>query len=417
MDDDRKTGPRDGHVRLKRSIGLTGLVLYGLGVTIGAGIYVLVGETVLRAGTYAPAAFLLSAVVMAFTAASFAELSARVPLAAGEAAYVDEGFRVPWLTLLVGLSVLIEAMVAAAAIAVGASGYLGQLVALPQPALIVMIVLAMAALAAWGIRESVAVAGAMTLIEVLGLLVIIASGIARDPAALASLPATLMPPLGDGAAVSGVLAASLIAFFAYIGFDDIVNLVEESRNPARDLPWAIAISLVLVTVIYTLVAFVAVHSVARSAFAETDAPISLLFKELTGLPPLAVTLVAIMATMNGVAIIIIMAARVTYGLAQKGGLPPWLGAVSPLTRTPLNATAVVSVAVLGLALFVPLDVLAETTSAVMLAVFTMVNLALARIKLSGAPAPSGGFTVPFLVPAAGAASCLAFLASAVLSGG
>ena len=97
-----------GEARLKRSIGLVGLVLYGLGVTIGAGIYVLVGETVARAGQYAPAAFLLSAVVMAFTAASFAELSGRVPQAAGEAIYVEAGFRLSWLTLVVGLAVLVE---------------------------------------------------------------------------------------------------------------------------------------------------------------------------------------------------------------------------------------------------------------------------------------------------------------------
>ena len=408
--------PHHGKTPLRRSIGLAGLVLYGLGVTIGAGIYVLVGETVVRAGPYAPAAFLLSAVVMAFTAGSFAELSGRVPLAAGEAVYVEAGFRRGWLTLAVGLAVLVEAMIAAAAIAVGASGYVAEVISLPRPFLIVAIVLLMATVAAWGIRESVAIAGAMTLIEVVGLLVIIVSGISIDPGALAELPRALSPPLSDAGAVSGVLAASLIAFFAFIGFDDIVNLVEEARNPKRDLPRAIAITLVLVTLIYVLVSFVAMRAVPMAALAETDAPVSLLFEELTGLPPFAINLIAIMATMNGVVIILIMAARVAYGLAREGRLPDWLGEVSPRTRTPVRATILVAGAVLVLALFTPLDVLAETTSAVMLAVFFMVNLALLRLKTIGEPVSQGGFKVPIIVPAAGALSSLGLLAGAMILG-
>ena len=413
---DKQPIPEVGNARLRRSIGLAGLVLYGLGVTIGAGIYVLVGETVVRAGSYAPAAFLLSAVVMAFTAGSFAELSGRVPQAAGEAVYVEAGFKRGWLTLVVGLAVLVEAMIAAAAITVGAAGYVAVLISLPRPLLITVIVLLMATIAAWGIRESVAIAGTMTLIEVVGLMVIIISGISIDPTVLMDLPGALSPPLSDTSAIAGVLSASLIAFFAFIGFDDIVNLVEEARKPRRDLPWAIGITLVLVTVIYVLVSFVAIQAVPVSALAETDAPISYLFGELTGLPTFAINLIAIMATMNGVVIILIMAARVTYGMARKGRFPAWLGEVSPRTRTPLRATVLVSGAVLVMALYTPLDVLAQTTSGVMLSVFFVVNLALIRLKLLGEPAPEGGFTVPMVVPTAGALSCLGLLGGALLFG-
>jgi amino acid transporter len=407
----------DARVGLQRSIGLAGLVLYGLGVTIGAGIYVLVGETVLRAGGYAPAAFLLSAFVMAFTAGSFAELSGRVPQAAGEAVYAETAFRRAWLTRLVGLAVLVEATIAAAAIAVGASGYVAEFLALPRPLLTAAIVLLMAGVAAWGIRESIAVAGAMTVVEVAALLFIIGSGIGPDPGVLADLPRTLAPPLSDMAAISGVFAAGLIAFFAFIGFDDIVNLVEEARNPRRDLPWAIGITLILVTLIYVLVAFVALRTVPAEALAATDAPITLLFERLTGLPSTVITLIAILATMNGVVIIIIMAARVAYGMARENRLPQWLGVVSPRTRTPLNATAAVTVAVLCLALFTPLDVLAETTSGVMLMVFFVVNLSLVRLKLAGVAAPASAFTVPVIVPLAGALTCLGLLVGAYALGG
>jgi amino acid transporter len=130
-----------------------------------------------------------------------------------------------------------------------------------------------------------------------------------------------------------------------------------------------------------------------------------------------ITLIAILATMNGVVIIIIMAARVAYGMARENRLPQWLGVVSPRTRTPLNATAAVTVAVLCLALFTPLDVLAETTSGVMLMVFFVVNLSLVRLKLAGVAAPASAFTVPVIVPLAGALTCLGLLVGAYALGG
>ncbi|HBN31224.1 MAG TPA: amino acid permease, partial [Rhodobacteraceae bacterium] len=126
--------------------------------------------------------------------------------------------------------------------------------------------------------------------------------------------------MSDTVALQGVFAASLIAFFAFIGFDDVVNLVEETRNPTKTMPWAIAISLVLVTVIYFLVVFVAVQSVPIDQLAGSEAPIGLLFERLTGFSPLAITLVAIVATLNGVVIEIVMAARVVYGLGRRGRL-------------------------------------------------------------------------------------------------
>lgn len=404
-------------VQLRRSIGLVGLVLYGLGVTIGAGIYVLVGETVVRAGPYAPAAFLLSAFVMGFTAASFAELSGRVPKAAGEAVYVEKSFGIKWLTVAVGLAVLIEAMIAAAAIAVGSAGYVGELIALPKEVLVACIVSLMAMIASWGIRESVAIAGAMTLVEVAGLLIIIVVGLANDPASIADLPASLAPPITDFSAVSGVLAASMIAFFAFIGFDDVVNLVEEAKNPRRIMPWAIGITLLAVTVLYVLVSFVAMQNISVEEMSTTSAPISLLFEKLTGLPSLAITLIAIIATMNGVVIILIMAARVCYGMAQEDRLPAWLGVVSPRSQTPVRATVLVAGAVLVLALFTPLDTLAETSSEVLLAVFAIINLALVWFKLRHVPPPDGIFTVHIAFPMAGTFFCIALVGGAAIIGG
>tara|TARA_R110002094_G_scaffold99576_2_gene99969 strand:- start:1031 stop:2095 length:1065 start_codon:yes stop_codon:yes gene_type:complete len=354
---------------------------------------------------------------MGFTAASFAELSGRVPQAAGEAVYVEKSFGLPWLTIVIGLAVLVEAMIAASAIAVGSAGYVGELIDLPKEVLVICIVLLMAAIAAWGIRESVAIAGAMTLVEVTGLLVIIYFGLVNDPESLRALPPALMPPPTDWSALSGVLAASMITFFAFIGFDDVVNLVEEAKNPKKIMPWAIGITLSIVTVLYILVSFVAAQNISVEDLTGSSAPISLLFERLTGLPPLVITLVAIIATMNGVVIILIMAARVAYGMAQEGRLPAWIGVVSPRTKTPLRATVLVAVVVLVLAIFTPLDTLAETSSQVLLGVFVMINLALVWFKLKGVPAPADAFTVHIAFPIAGAVFCVALLLGASLVGG
>lgn len=399
--------------KLRRVVSLPMLVLYGLGVTIGAGIYVLVGATAARAGEYAPSSFLLSALVMAFSAASFAEFVGRVPKAAGEAAYVSEGFGNQWLTVLTGGLVIFAAIVAAAAIAIGCAGYVAELVPLWFPTIIVIVIVSMGLIAAWGIQESIMFAGTLTVIEVCGLLVIIGAGFAQDPGMLRDVGA-VFPPIGDGAAMTAVLSASLLAFFAFIGFDDVVNLAEETPNPRRAMPWAIVISLVAVTLIYFLVIYVALRSVGPEELAASRAPVGLLFERLTGLSPFAITLIAVVATANGIVIQIIMASRVAYGLTSQERVNlPWFGMVNRRTQTPLNATVTITALVLGLALFVDLEFLAELTSQIILIVFALVNAALIRVKLRGVAAPAGTFTVPLIVPAIGVVTCVFLLLAPV----
>ena len=151
---------------LRRRLNLPLLVLYGLGVTIGAGIYVLIGLAAERAGSHAPLAFLLAGLVMAFAAASFAELCVRFPVSAGEAAYVAAAFRSPALSTAVGLGVAGVGLVSAATVALGGAGYLRSFIALPAEVLVPVVVVAMGAIAALGILQSVAIAAVMTLLEV-----------------------------------------------------------------------------------------------------------------------------------------------------------------------------------------------------------------------------------------------------------
>lgn len=390
---------------LKRSIGLMQLVFYGLGVTIGAGIYVLIGEATAKAGIYAPSSFLLAALILAFSAGSFAEFSGRIPQSAGEAVYVEAGFGKSRLVTAVGGGIILSAIVAGAAISLGCAGYVAQLISLPQPLIVTMIIGLMGLLAAWGIKESITFAAALTIMEVLGLILIITAGFIHNPNLLARVP-DVIPPLTDGVAISGVFAASLIAFFAFIGFDDVVNIVEETYDPKKTMPLAIGITLIVVVILYFFISLVAIDAVSIDELAATKAPIGLLFERLTGFSPLGITIIAIAATMNGVVIQIIMASRVIYGLGKKDYLPKIFAKVNSVTRTPVNATIAITLLILILALLIPLEQLAEWTSQIILAVFTLVNLSLVRVKWRGDPPPEDIVIVPMVVPVLGAATCL-----------
>jgi len=179
---------------LNRTLSLPLVVLYGIGVTVGAGIYVLIGVTAGKAGVYAPFAFLLAAAVVALSAGSFAEMAGRLPVSAGEAAYVQEGFRSKHLALGVGLLVITSAIVSSAAISIGAMGYILEFIDVPEGVIIALVVLAMGAIAATGNKESVTFAGLFTLIEVAGLLAIVAAGLIHDPTLVFMLQ-TVIPPL------------------------------------------------------------------------------------------------------------------------------------------------------------------------------------------------------------------------------
>lgn len=397
---------------LKRSLGLPMLVLYGLGVTVGAGIYVMVGTAAGRAGVHAPVAFLIAATVMAFSAASFAELAVRFPVSAGEAAYVQAGLRSHSLALLVGLLVIAAGVVAAAAISRGAAGYLGVFIGAPPAVLVACVVVAMGAVAAWGIREAVGLAAIMTLIEVGGLLAIIGAGLWGNPVILTELPQAFVG-LGERTPWPGVLGASLLAVFAFIGFEGMVNVAEEVRRPERTVPLAIAWTLGLTTLLYILVVWVVIRAVPAADLAASPAPLSLAFERLTGASPLVIAAIAVFATINGVIVQMVMASRVVYGLARQDALPAWLAHVNDATRTPLNATGLVVAATLLLAVAFPLDRLADMTTRVMLIIFGLVNASLLALKWRGEPL-TGSFTAPMWVPALGVLSCAGLLAADLL---
>ncbi|MBT8166787.1 APC family permease [Falsiruegeria litorea] len=383
---------------LNRSLTLPLLTLYGLGVTVGAGIYVLIGVTAAQAGPYAWIAFLLAASVVGFTAFSYAELATRYPVSAGESAYVDAGFGRADLATAIGILVAISGLVSASAITVGASGYLGSLTGVEPSALILGIVTTMGLLAWWGITQSVVVAGIVTVIEILGLIVVIGWSMAMTER-LGVSPKDLIPPLW-GSHWTGIISATVLAFFAFIGFEDMVNVAEEVEEPRRTIPKAIIYTLIIATILYLATCIAVTLAVPMEALAGSSAPLALVFADAPEAMQISFTAIAVVATVNGVLIQMIMVSRVIYGMADRGRLPTGFARLSAHTQTPSVATAFVAICILGLSLFLPIARLAEWTSQIVLSVFVCVNLALIAIKRRAEPADDH-FSIPLLVPVCG----------------
>jgi len=391
---------------LKRSLSLVQITLYGLGTILGAGIYVLVGKVTGLAGLYAPVSFLIAAGLAALTGLSYAELSARYPKSAGEAVYVQEGLRLRALSVLVGGLIILTGVVSAATIANGFVGYLHVFVAIPDWLAITLLVLLLGALAAWGISEAVLAASLITLVEVGGLLLVlfVAGG------SLGDLPARLpeLIPPADGGIWLGIMLGAFLAFYAFIGFEDMVNVAEEVKDPSRILPLAIIIAIIVSTVLYLLVSLVAVLALPPAELAQSRAPLALIYERATGSAPILISLISIFAVVNGALIQIIMSARVLYGMSREGWLHRSFGVVNAVTRTPLLSTAVATAIVLALALWLPLVTLAKITSFIIMTVFALINLSLVRIKRRQ-PRPEGIRIYPVWIPIAGFLTATGFV--------
>lgn len=390
--------PRRAHVGLRRTLSLPLITFYGLGNILGAGIYVLIGKVVGHAGVLAPLSFLLACLLAGLTAFTYAELSARYPFSAGEAVFVQKGFNRPALAAVVGLLLVFAGIVSSATILRGFVGYLQVFVPASELLVLPLLVVVLGGLAAWGISQSVAIASAFTLLEVLGLLLIIGVG---APELLEWRERQAMTVgLAEPGVWPGVLVGAFLAFYAFIGFEDMVNVAEEVRDPQRALPRAIFWALGISTTLYFVIALVAVSSLPTTVLAASDAPLALIYETHTGRRPLLITLIGMLAVVNGALIQIIMASRVLYGMSDRGWLPAVLGRVNPTTRTPLPATVLVALLVLVFAVWSTTENLAKATSFALLLVFTLCNLALWRLK-GRSDQPPGVIDVPRWVPALG----------------
>lgn len=382
------------------------ITIYGLGTMVGGGFYALTGKVAGHAGMLAPCAFLAAAGIALLSAFSFAELSARFPVSAGEAHYVREGFGRNWLSAAVGWMVIATGVVSAATLANAFAGFVKALFPMPEWLTICALVIGLGLITAWGINQSALAALVVTVIEIGGLVLVLllAGGSLKDaPANWRALTPSLS--LAD---LSSVLVGAYVAFYSFVGFEDMVNVAEEVKRPQRNLPIAILMSVTVTALLYGLVSLVTVLSATPQELAESPSPLSLAvanwrFGEGT------ITAIGMLAGVNGALVQIVMASRVAYGLAGKGQAPALFRRVHPATHTPLEATAAATAIVLALALWLPLEPLAKITSTILLLVYALVNLALWTIK-GRHPAPPGEAPCyPRWLPLTAAIVCVVFL--------
>ena len=389
---------------LQKRLGLGLLTAYGVGVMVGAGIYVLVGVAAGQAGVWAPISFLFAALVAIPTALSFSELSARIPEAAGDSSYVEKGLNQHWLAVVGGLINIVAGTVASAAVLRGGVGYLTSIAPIGFEVAVIGLGIFLTIIALLGVLESLAFAAILTVIEVFGLMMIIWVGFQATPT-----QDWITPP---AIAWSGVMAASIFAFFAFIGFDDLVNMAEEAKAPERNMPRSILLSLLITTGLYILVSTAAVRTVPSEVLATSERPLALVWEVATGKSAVFLSAIAVAAALNGVLAQIVMASRVMFGLGRRSPSFAIFHHTSARFGTPVLATVIVGAVVIISALTLPVAVLAQYTTLALLVVFTIVNAALIGLKTKGGPPLlSVPFSVPVLVPWLGILASIAMFAA------
>lgn len=318
---------------LARAISGKLLFLFILGDVLGAGIYALVGTLAGEVGGAVWVPLLVALVLASLTAASYAELVTKYPKAGGSAVFAQRAFGKPVVSFLVGFSMLAAGVTSVAGLALAFSGsYLSELIDVPAtPAALVFLVL-VALLNARGIKESLRANLVMTVVEVGGLLLIIALAAAVLGRGDGN-PGHVLEFDGASTPVAGILAASVIAFYSYVGFETSANVAEEAIDPARTYPRALFGGLAVAGVVYVGVALAVSVAVDTATLSGSSGPLLEVVRVAdVGLPGWLFSLIALIAVANGALLTAIMSSRLTYGMATDGLLPSALGRVLPGPR-------------------------------------------------------------------------------------
>ena len=357
---------------LRRSVGLFPLVTYGVGNIVGAGIYVLIGEAAGLAGNAAWLAFLLAAVVAVFTGLTYAELGAMYPKAASEYVYLGRAYGSRLLSFLTEWTMLVTEMVAAAAVALGFASYFTSVINVPEVPVAAGLLVGLTALTLLGIKGSLRVNTILSLAAIAGLVAVIAVGAPH-------VGAVRLDTAPNG--LSGVVAAAGLVFFAYIGFDNVVNLSEEVKHPQRTVPRGLLISVAVSSVLYVLVAVAAVSLTPWQDLAASKAPLAFAASRAFGDIAFDVLVViGLLTTLNTVLVLLLVSSRIIYGMAEERALPSILARVIPSTGAPYAASLVamgVALAFLGLG---SIGAVAKVTSFGSLVTFALVNLAQLHLR-------------------------------------
>jgi amino acid transporter len=393
---------------LRRVIGPKLLLFLVIGDMLGTGIYALTGDVAGRVGGAAWLAFGGAFIVAMFTATAYLELVGKYPRAAGAALYSQHAFNSRFVTFLVGFAVMCSALTSVAAASRAFSGYFQELAVVPLVVLVPVFVLGLAYINFRGVGESVKINVALTCVELTGLLIVIVVGAWALSLGLGE-PARAFEFNAGADPFALVVSGAALAFFAIIGFEDSVNMVEETTNPQRDFPRAFFIGITITGVVYMLVAFFTTALVPIEVLRDTDR--DLLEVVRAGAPwfPLVVFAgVAMVAVGNTSLINLMMSSRLLYGMANERVIPSVFGTVHKRRRTPWVAIVCTTALALLLASWSGVRTLGGTTALLLLCVFALVNAAV--LVLRAQKVEHAHYRAPTVCPVLGLVSCL-YLAS------
>ncbi|WP_435799635.1 APC family permease [Streptomyces cyaneofuscatus] len=399
-----KNRPSDPPAPLKRALTTPLLYFFILGDVLGAGVYVLVGQIAAESGGAVWAPLLAALCLALLTAASYAELVTKYPRAGGASHYATLAYG-PFFGFLAGFCMLAAGVVSVAALARGFGGdYLSEFVSLPVVLVTVVFLTALALLNARGISESTRANVVATVIEVGGLLVVIALGawiVLRGDGDTGRLTELGTPAKGP---VAALLGGAVLAYYSFVGFETSVNVAEETRDPRRSYPRALFGALLTAGAVYALVGVATTVAVPTATLTESSGPLLEVVRAAGGVPTELFGAIALVAVANGALLTGIMSSRLAYGMARDGLLPRFLTKVLPGRRTPWAAIAATTALSLLLALTGDVSTLASTLVLLLLVVFLLVNTSLLVLRRDRVPRDH--FRAPTLVPVLGALSCV-----------
>ena len=388
---------------LKRTIGTFEATIFGVGIILGAGIYSLIGPAAGSAGNCLWLSFIIGAVISSFTGLSYAELSTMFPRAAAEYVYVKRASGSRFLAFMLAWLIIFAGVAAASTVAVGFAGYLRSFLYAPTPVIAIALIGLLSLISFIGIEESSKVNVLFTGIEIFGLVLIVILGMSRS----VNLN-YLQSPFG----LEGIVGAAALVFFAYIGFEDIVNLAEETERPAKTIPKALILSILITTILYILLATSVVRLAGGIELSRSEAPLAYAASTVLGANAFVLlSAVALFATANTVLILLIVGSRMIYGVARDGSLPVIFSAIHKSRGTPWAAALTIMIACMLFAAVGDLRVLASVANFAAFAIFFSVNLSLIwlRFKMPEAERP---FRVPLalgklpILPTLGLISCV-----------
>jgi APA family basic amino acid/polyamine antiporter len=338
---------------LRRELNLFQAVMYGVGLILGAGIYVLIGDVAAMAGDAMWLSFVIAAFIAVFTGLSYAELSSIFPKSAAEYVFVKNAFRNNLVAFSAGWLITFVAITSAAAVAIGFAGYIAYFLPgfdLAVPAIV--LVIGLSGINFIGIKESIWMNTTFTIIEIVGLAIVVSAAFVLGSFIGADF--TEMPPAVSSSlslSTGAIIAAAGLAFFAYFGFENLANIAEETKNATKTTPRALLISIAVTTGIYIIIAISAIALVGWKDLSSTDAPLALATEKAFGRMGSAVlSAIALFATSNTVLMMLVAGSRIMFGMSKESSLPVALGRVHQSRNTPAVAvfvTMILTVAVIA----------------------------------------------------------------------